>query len=84
MNCTCEEPSLLSWLATHIRLVIVWKIVASCIQLAYSCYQKLTCVIDFLGGKKTHTQTNKQKTLFYNFFWSGLPYFLVSVNEEVI
>ena len=65
MNWAFEEPSLLCWLAT--QLVIVWKILASCIQLACTCYQKLTCVLDFLGGNK---QTNKTKT--YDFiisFW---------------
>jgi hypothetical protein len=55
MNCTCEEPSPFCWLATHNWLVTVWKILASCIQLACTCYQKLTCVLDFLGGNK---QTN--------------------------
>jgi len=87
MNCACEEPSLLSWLATHIRLVIVWKILASCIQLACTCYQKLTCVLDFLeGGKQANKQMNQtnKNTLFYNFLSNGLPYFSVSMDEEVI
>ena len=83
MNCACEEPSLLSWLATHIRMVIVWKTLASCIQLACTCYQKLTCVVDVLGGNKQTNEQNKN-TLFYNFFLSGLPYFSVSMDEEVL
>jgi len=67
MNCACEEPSLLCWLATHSWLVIVWKILASCIQLACTCYRKLTCVLDFLGGNK---ETNKTKTPnFIIYFW---------------
>jgi len=83
MTCACEQPNLVSWLATHIRLVTVWKIVASCIKLAYSCYQKLTCVLDFLGGNKQTNERN-QSTLFYNFFANGLRYFSVSMNKEVI
>jgi hypothetical protein len=69
MNCTCEEPSLSSWLAKHNSLVIVWKNLASCIQLACTCYQKLTCVLDFLGGKQN------KNALFYNFFSKGFSYF---------
>ena len=86
MNCACEEPSLLSWLANHIRMVIVWKILASCIQLAYTCYQKLTCGLDLLGGKQTNKETceHNTNTLFYNIFSNGLPYFSVSMDEEVI
>jgi len=66
MNCACEEPSLLSWLANHIRMVIVWKILASCIQLAYTCYQKLTCGLDLLGGnKQTKKNVNITQTLYF-------------------
>ena len=65
MNCACEEPNLLCWLATHSWLVTVGKILASSIELAYTCYQKLTCVVDFWVGNK---QTNKTKT----------PYFIIS------
>ena len=61
MNCACEEPSLLSSLATHSWLEIVWKILATSIQLACTCYHKLTCVLDFLvGNKQTNKQRNKQ------------------------
>jgi len=62
MNCACEEPSLLCWLATHSCLVNVWKILVICIQLACTFYRKLTC--STFSGRK---QTNKQNkhTLFY-------------------
>jgi hypothetical protein len=83
MNCACEEPSLLCWLATHNKLVIMWKILGSCIQLACTCYQKLTCVLGFLGGNKQINKT-KKPILFYNFFLKGFHYFSVTVCEEVI
>jgi hypothetical protein len=71
MNCACEEPNLLCWLATHSWLVTVWKMLASCIQLACTCYQKMTCVLDFLGGNK---KQNK-KTYFMTSFESlALPF----------
>jgi len=51
-------------------------------KLACTYYMKLTFVLDFLGGNK---QQIKKNTQFYNFFSEGLlPYFSVSMYEEVI
>jgi hypothetical protein len=69
-------------LAGNSRLVILWKVIASCIGLACNCYQTPDMYSRFSGENKQiiKTETNS----FYNFFLNGLPDWSITVCEGMI